>query len=127
MRPISGGAILMSFFPAGFAATGPAIFKAKLRGSLTAHERSATEGDSVALPFTAHTVMTIMMLNLLVGILSEKLADIVANKIISSYKLLLEIGMRTERPSTVEDRAPWKRANTLGRYTDGTSATALHC
>ena len=34
-------------------------------------------------------IMTILMLNLLVGLLSEKLGDIVANKTISSYRLLL--------------------------------------
>lgn len=34
--------------------------------------------------------MTILMLNLLVGILSEKLGDIMEKKIINSYKSLLE-------------------------------------
>jgi hypothetical protein len=34
-------------------------------------------------------IITILMLNLLVGILSEKLGDVVANKTISSYRLLL--------------------------------------
>jgi hypothetical protein len=36
------------------------------------------------------------MLNLLIGILSEKLGDVVANKTISSYRLLLEICIENE-------------------------------
>jgi hypothetical protein len=35
-------------------------------------------------------VISILMLNLLVGVLSEKLGDVVANKTISSNRILLE-------------------------------------
>jgi hypothetical protein len=41
-------------------------------------------------------IITILMLNLLVGILSEKLGDVVANKTISSYRLLLQICIENE-------------------------------
>jgi hypothetical protein len=34
-------------------------------------------------------IMTILMLNLLVGILSEKLGEIMSKRVVSSYKLLL--------------------------------------
>ena len=40
--------------------------------------------------------MTILMLNLLVGILSEKLGDIITNRIISENKLLLDLCIENE-------------------------------
>jgi hypothetical protein len=41
-------------------------------------------------------IITILMLNLLVGVLSEKLGEIVSKKTISSYKLLLQICIEAE-------------------------------
>jgi len=45
--------------------------------------------------------MAILMMNLLVGILSEKLSEVYAQKIISSYKKLLEIIIENETLSTL--------------------------
>jgi len=41
------------------------------------------------------------MMNLLVGILSEKLGDIMATRVISSYRLLLEICIENETLSSL--------------------------
>lgn len=41
------------------------------------------------------------MLNLLIGILSEKLGDIMSNKTISSYRLLLDICIKNETLSNL--------------------------
>jgi hypothetical protein len=45
--------------------------------------------------------MTILMLNLLVGILSEKLGDIMSNKVVSDFKLLLDICIESETFSSL--------------------------
>jgi len=44
---------------------------------------------------------TILMMNLLVGILSEKLGDIMATRVISSFRLLLEICIENETHSSL--------------------------
>lgn len=41
-------------------------------------------------------LVTVLMMNLLVGVLSEKLSDIMASKTISSYKLLLGLCIENE-------------------------------
>jgi hypothetical protein len=41
-------------------------------------------------------LMTVLMLNLLVGILSEKLGDIITNRVVSEYKLLLDLCIENE-------------------------------
>jgi hypothetical protein len=51
------------------------------------------EGEATNTQITGQIVfvyiMTILMLNLLVGILSEKLGEIMSKRVVSSYKLLL--------------------------------------
>ena len=58
------------------------------------------EGESTNTQITGQVVfvyiMTILMLNLLVGILSEKLGEIMSKRVISSYKLLLGVCIETE-------------------------------
>ena len=53
--------------------------------------------------------MTVLMLNLLVGILSEKLGDIITNRTISEYKLLLDLCIDNETFSRFFKNPFWKK------------------